>query len=370
MSRPDLPAAGAAALRILLIEDNPGDAVIFREKLNEGGLDYELVHADRLGDGLDQVRGAGPFDILLCDLSLPDAQGIEAVMSVRDAAPDRPLIVLTGLDDAGTAGQAKRAGAVDYLVKWYMDGASLTRYIRYAVAQYDADPVASPAEPPADPPPASAGAGPETDAGEAPKEEPPADEPTPSEPSATPSLVRAARAALGFVTSVEQRSRWMADVLRTTLDLHRHEADGVEVRRELVDLAEVAQHTAAGLRDAAMERGLPLRFSAERKKVVAFTQRSLASTLLCRLLTDALYDADGEDVEVTVAVEGHVSVASVAWTAEPPDPASPESTVLALAADVAARMAERLGGRLDRAVGPEHRHTVTVRLPGREDAEV
>ncbi len=120
---------------ILLIEDNPGDAVIFREKLNASDLDYKLATAKRLSEGLDRIEETD-FDIILVDLSLPDTQGLEAVSKVREAAPDRPLIVLTGLDDATAAAEAKKLGAVDYLVKWYVDSVSLSRYIRYAIAQY------------------------------------------------------------------------------------------------------------------------------------------------------------------------------------------------------------------------------------------
>ena len=123
------------ATYILLIEDNPGDAVIFREKLNASDLDYKLATAKRLSEGLDRLNDA-EFDIILVDLSLPDARGLEAVTKVREAAPDRPLIVLTGLDDATAAAEAKKQGAVDYLVKWYVDSVSLARYIRYAIAQY------------------------------------------------------------------------------------------------------------------------------------------------------------------------------------------------------------------------------------------
>jgi CheY-like chemotaxis protein len=120
--------------RLLLIEDNPGDALIFREKLRESDLDCELVHSKRLEEGMELIED-GDFDIILVDLSLPDASGLEAVIRVVDAAPDVPVVVLTGLDDANIAAQARHEGAIDYLVKWYQDGPTLARYIRYAIAQ-------------------------------------------------------------------------------------------------------------------------------------------------------------------------------------------------------------------------------------------
>ena len=118
---------------ILLIEDNPGDAIIFREKLAETGSDHQLVHVLRLDDGLDALARKA-FDLIMVDLSLPDAHGLEVVGAVQERAPATPVIVVTGLDDAGMAAAAKQAGAVDYLVKWYVDAPSLDRYIRYATA--------------------------------------------------------------------------------------------------------------------------------------------------------------------------------------------------------------------------------------------
>ena len=118
---------------ILLIEDNPGDAIIFREKLAETGSDHQLVHVLRLDDGLDALARKS-FDLIMVDLSLPDARGLEVVGAVQERAPATPVIVVTGLDDAGMAAAAKQAGAVDYLVKWYVDAPSLDRYIRYATA--------------------------------------------------------------------------------------------------------------------------------------------------------------------------------------------------------------------------------------------
>ena len=62
-------------VRLLLIEDNPGDAVIFREKLDASPLDTTLVHVVRLKDALERLRGDA-FDLVFVDLSLPDAQGL------------------------------------------------------------------------------------------------------------------------------------------------------------------------------------------------------------------------------------------------------------------------------------------------------
>jgi signal transduction histidine kinase len=122
-----------AAVRILLVEDNPGDARLLRYTLQEAqSLRFELSHADRLSDALDRVR-AEPVDVVLLDLSLPDAHGMDTVARMLEAAPAVPIIVLTGLADETVAVHAVQAGAQDYLVKGTVEGATLGRAIRYAM---------------------------------------------------------------------------------------------------------------------------------------------------------------------------------------------------------------------------------------------
>lgn len=120
-------------VRILLVEDNPGDARLLRLTLQEAeSLRFELVHAARLSEALERVKDA-PADVVLLDLSLPDAHGMETVSRMLHAAPDVPIIVLTGLTDETVAVQAVQAGAQDYLVKGSVDGGTLARAIRYAM---------------------------------------------------------------------------------------------------------------------------------------------------------------------------------------------------------------------------------------------
>lgn len=122
-----------APVRILLVEDNPGDARLLRFTLAEAeSLRFELVHAARLSEALDRVA-EGPADVVLLDLSLPDAHGMETVTRMLDAAPAVPIIVLTGLTDETVAVQAVQAGAQDYLMKGSVDGGTLARAIRYAM---------------------------------------------------------------------------------------------------------------------------------------------------------------------------------------------------------------------------------------------
>ncbi|HZN91448.1 MAG TPA: ATP-binding protein [Myxococcales bacterium] len=115
----------------LLIEDNPSDAFLLKELVADGRTRLKLLHAERLEDGLALLRGAS-FDVVLLDLSLPDARGIETVTRTYATRRDVPIIVLTGTDDEQIAMQAMHAGAQDYLVKGHVDRNLLTRSILYA----------------------------------------------------------------------------------------------------------------------------------------------------------------------------------------------------------------------------------------------
>jgi diguanylate cyclase (GGDEF)-like protein/PAS domain S-box-containing protein len=125
---------------VLLIEDNPGDARLLREMLQEEGLySSELLHADSMGRA-EKILAEHAVDIVLLDLGLPDAQGLEAVRRAHAVAPRVPLVVLTGLDDEVLAAQALQEGAQDYLIKGQITSSvgqvetrGLLRALRYAV---------------------------------------------------------------------------------------------------------------------------------------------------------------------------------------------------------------------------------------------
>jgi phosphoserine phosphatase RsbU/P len=120
-------------VRILLIEDNPGDARLIRETLREAvSLQFDLCHVERLSEARDHCSRQ-TVDVILLDLSLSDARGLETVSQCLGFAADLPIIVLTGLDDERVAVQAVQAGAQDYLVKGQVDSTLLVRSIRYAV---------------------------------------------------------------------------------------------------------------------------------------------------------------------------------------------------------------------------------------------
>jgi diguanylate cyclase (GGDEF)-like protein/PAS domain S-box-containing protein len=124
--------------RLLLVEDNPGDARLLREMFNEiessGGWSHnaKLTHVESLTEAEEHLAN-DEIDIVLLDLNLPDANGLAAVRRAQAAAPGVPLVVLTGLDDESTAAQALQEGAQDYLVKGQIEMHGLLRTLRYAV---------------------------------------------------------------------------------------------------------------------------------------------------------------------------------------------------------------------------------------------
>src|SRR5580704_2767872 len=108
-----------AVRKLLLVEDDPGDARLLREMFNEREAhshNTELTHVQSLRDA-ERHLSEREVDIVLLDLGLPDAHGLTAVRRAQAAAPRVPLVVLTGLDDETVAAQALQEGAQDYLIK-------------------------------------------------------------------------------------------------------------------------------------------------------------------------------------------------------------------------------------------------------------
>ncbi len=118
---------------ILLVEDNPADADLLGEILDEADeTQWSLVHVGKFKEALHALSEKH-FDVILLDLSLPDKQGLDTVTQTHEAAPDLPIVVLTGLNDKVIALEALREGAQDYLVKGKIDSYLLVRAIRHAI---------------------------------------------------------------------------------------------------------------------------------------------------------------------------------------------------------------------------------------------
>ena len=129
-----------AALRVLLVEDDPGDARLVDILLAEEdrSSSFEVTHAGRLDEALERLEQQA-FEVILLDLSLPDSSGLETVDRTRTVAPGTPVVVLSGQDDEDVALQALQSGAQEYLIKGQGDGDLIARSIRYAIERRRAD---------------------------------------------------------------------------------------------------------------------------------------------------------------------------------------------------------------------------------------
>ena len=125
-----------AQIDVMLVEDNPGDARLSREMLTdaESGR-FRVTHVVTLADAITRLKDdkAVVIDVVLLDLSLPDATGLDGVRQIQSVNPHLPIIVLSGLDDEAMSFESVQAGAQDYLVKGRGDGEVMTRVIRYAI---------------------------------------------------------------------------------------------------------------------------------------------------------------------------------------------------------------------------------------------
>lgn len=130
-----LPATDT--VRVLLVEDDEGDAFLVRELLAETEAAIEVVWVRSVAEAVTHENG--DLECVLLDLGLPDADGLDGLRAIRQSAPQAAVLVLTGLADEHRAVQAVAAGAQDYLVKGQVDGALLARSIRYAVERSRAD---------------------------------------------------------------------------------------------------------------------------------------------------------------------------------------------------------------------------------------
>ncbi|SDT71714.1 PP2C family protein-serine/threonine phosphatase [Actinoplanes derwentensis] len=123
-------------LRILLVEDDEGDAFLVRELLSEAEAPFELNVATSLRQAREMLTGV---ECVLLDLGLPDAEGIDGLRKLLAVAGGAAVCVLTGRSDEHLGVQAVAEGAQDYLVKGQVDGVLLIRSLRYAVERKRAD---------------------------------------------------------------------------------------------------------------------------------------------------------------------------------------------------------------------------------------
>lgn len=119
-------------MRVLIVEDSTTDSTIVQRYLQRDSQAPEVHTATRLSDAV-AIAQTTTLDVILLDMSLPDAQGMDAVRRMRAGAPHVPIVILSGLEDESVATQAVQAGAQDYLIKGHVDHVTLRRALRYAI---------------------------------------------------------------------------------------------------------------------------------------------------------------------------------------------------------------------------------------------
>ncbi len=124
-------------IKVLLVEDNPGDVRLIREMLKEVTTGWPaLEDTPSLMTAVERLAKGG-IDAVLLDLGLPDSQGIGTFAKIHHQFPRAPIVVLTGLTDEEIGLQSVRQGAQDYLVKGQVDSQWLRRAILYAVERME-----------------------------------------------------------------------------------------------------------------------------------------------------------------------------------------------------------------------------------------
>lgn len=123
-------------IKVLLVEDNPGDARLVQETLAEvDSPEFELTHVERLSQARQRLAEE-QFDVVLLDLVLPDKPRMGSLIEIHDQASRVPIVVLTGLDDETMASWTLEEGAQDYLIKGQTDKDSLVKCIRHAIQRH------------------------------------------------------------------------------------------------------------------------------------------------------------------------------------------------------------------------------------------
>jgi diguanylate cyclase (GGDEF)-like protein len=121
------------ALRLLLVEDSPGDALLISEQLADSSLGaFEVEHVESVAGACEHLE-ARTADCVLLDLSLPDVRGLDALVEIRRVAPEAPVLVLVGAGQEESGSLVVRHGAQDHVVKGKTSSAALARAIRDAI---------------------------------------------------------------------------------------------------------------------------------------------------------------------------------------------------------------------------------------------
>lgn len=122
-------------IRVLLVEDSLSDAMLVKDALNQSDGDFSVAHVDRLAHAVAHLAKK-EVDVVVLDLGLPDSRGLDTLLSTRRAAPEVPVVVLTGINDEALSMNALEQGAQDYLVKDLTEGDLLVHSICHAIERH------------------------------------------------------------------------------------------------------------------------------------------------------------------------------------------------------------------------------------------
>jgi PAS domain S-box-containing protein len=120
-------------IKILLVEDNPGDVRLIEEMIKEAGASQFNLSVEGSLDGALGCLRKESFEGVMLDLNLPDSQGLATLKSIQGNFSRVAVIVITGLDDEAIAIESQRIGAEDFLIKGKFDSFLLVRSLRYAI---------------------------------------------------------------------------------------------------------------------------------------------------------------------------------------------------------------------------------------------
>lgn len=120
-------------LRLLVVEDNPGDYLLLKQKLQRAGVAIEAIYKAERFEEVEKILKDRQVDLAFLDLTLPDSTGIDSFKKLNDILPNIPIIVLSGLVDMELALETIALGAQDYLIKGEFDEKLLAKSIQYSI---------------------------------------------------------------------------------------------------------------------------------------------------------------------------------------------------------------------------------------------
>ncbi|WNM57692.1 two-component system response regulator [Candidatus Nitrospira allomarina] len=120
-------------ISLLLVEDNPKEALVIKNMLKEGLQNqFTLKHSRSLSDALNLIQ-QNQFQAIILDSHLPDGKSFESIPQFLQFCPDAPVLILSGVEEEDQAIQAVKSGVQDYLIKGQTSSSTLCRAVRYAM---------------------------------------------------------------------------------------------------------------------------------------------------------------------------------------------------------------------------------------------